>query len=95
MHSNFSDPTNTNYQTIMANTSPTKTPPKHLLNPSCWVSGLVPCISLLVLAAVRVLVGLCGNDCDYNYNVVGDHDDGDDDEDEDNIDNSGKDNTTK
>ena len=79
----------------MANTSPTKTLPKHLLNPSRWVSGLVPCISLLVLAAVRVLMGLCGNDCNYNYNVVGDNDDGDDDEDKDNIDNSGKDNTTK
>jgi hypothetical protein len=45
------------------------------------------------LAAVRALVGLRGNDCDYN--VVGDDDDGDDDEDEDNIANSVKDNTTK
>ena len=77
----------------MADTSPTKTPPKHLLNPSRWVSGLDPRISLLVLAAARALVGLCGKDCDYN--VVGDDDDGNDDEDEDNIDNSSKDNTTK
>jgi hypothetical protein len=43
------------------------------------VSGLDPCISLLVLAAVRALMGLCGNDWDYNVGV-GD-DDGDDDDD--------------
>jgi hypothetical protein len=57
------------------------------------VSGLDPRISLLVLAAVRALVGLCGNDWDYN--VGGGDDDGDDDDDKDNIDNSGKYNTTK
>lgn len=52
------------------------------------MSGLDPRISLLVLAAVRALVGLCGNDWDYN--VDGGDDDGDDDDDKDNIDNSGK-----